>query len=807
MKVSYNWLKEYVKKLPPPDELAKRLTMAGLEVEGIEALDKGISGVVTAQILSVEKHPNADRLSFCKVKTDKGIHAIVCGARNMKDGDKVALALPGAILPGGIKIEKTKIRDVESEGMMCSETELGFKDVSEGIMILPQDFPIGKDFTEAMGLNDSILNVNVTPNRPDCLSIMGIAREVAAITKTTLKTQNSKLKIQNLKLKTQNSKHITVSIKEPSMSRRYAAMVIENIKTAPSPDWLKRRLESAGFRSINNVVDITNYVMIEYGQPLHAFDYDLISDKQIIIRRADENEKIQTIDGFKRTLTQEMLVIADKERPIALAGIMGGKETEINDATKNILLESAWFDPSCVRRTSKTLGIFTESSYRFERGVDIEGVTKALDRAAQMIVELADGNIMANGAVDKYPRQYKPLSIKAGLSRINKILGINIHKKEVEDCFNNLGIGFKPVKLKNKDDAMWDVTPPSFRVDLIKEIDIIEEIARLYGYEKIPATLPTARLSTAETKGDDLMKEKARDILTNNGFLEAVNYSFISPRFFEITASDIKNGLKLLNPLTEEQSIMRQSLVPGLLQTMQYNLNHNNHDIWVFEIGRIFIPKEKETGERNMISGLISGLRCKEAWNTGKDSADFYDIKGAVEQILTGLGVERYIFASKADIPFLHLGKAAVIEADDKRIGIVGEIHPDIMQRLDIRQSAYIFELDMQIIAAAASSPKRYSSIPKYPMIVRDVAMIIEKEIPFQRIYNAIKGLGIKLLEEVNVFDVYYGENIPDGKHSMAIRFMYRSPDRTLTDDEVTNVHSTVLESLKTRFGVEIRGE
>ena len=803
MKVSYNWLKEYVKKLPPPDELAKRLTMVGLEVEGIEALDKGISGVVTAQILSVEKHPNADRLSFCKVKTDKGIHSIVCGARNMKDGDKVALALPGASLPKGIKIEKTKIRGVESEGMMCSEAELGLKDVSEGIMILPQDFPIGKDFTEAMGLNDSILNVNVTPNRPDCLSIMGIAREVAAITGKPLKIGD---KGQESKVNSQDIKKLPVSIKEPSLCRRYAAMVLENIKAAPSPDWLKRRLESAGFRSINNVVDITNYVMIEYGQPLHAFDYDLVSGKQIIVRRADENEKIETIDGFKRALTQEMLVIADNEKPIALAGIMGGKETEINDATKNILLESAWFDPSCVRRTSKALGIFTESSYRFERGVDIEGVTKPLDRAAQMIVELAGGN-MAMESVDKYPRQHKPLSIKAGLSRINKILGISIHKKEVEDCFNNLGIGFKLVKLKNKEDAMWDVTPPSFRVDLIKEIDIIEEIARLYGYEKIPATIPTARLLTTKTKGDDLVREKARDILTNNGFLEAVNYSFISPRFFDINVSDIKNGLKLLNPLTEEQSIMRQSLIPGLLQTLQYNLNHNNHDIRVFEIGRIFIPKEKETEERNMISGLISGLRCKEAWNTGKDSADFYDIKGAVEQILTGLGVERYIFASKADIPFLHLGKAAVIEADDKQIGIVGEIHPDIIQRLDIRQSAYIFELDMQIIAAAVSGPKRYSPIPKYPMIVRDVAMIIEKEIPFQRIYNAIKGLGIKLLEEVNVFDVYYGENIPDGKHSMALRFMYRSPDRTLTDDEVTNVHSTVLESLKTRFGVEIRGE
>ena len=338
MKVSYNWLKEYVKKLPPPDELAKQLTMAGLEVEGIEALDKGISGVVTAQILSVEKHPNADRLSFCKVKTDKGIHSIVCGARNMKDGDKVALALPGATLPRGVKIEKTKIRGVESEGMMCSEVELGLKGVSEGIMILPQDIQIGKDFTDIMGMNDSILNVNVTPNRPDCLSIIGIAREVAAIQGRPLKTGTAG---KSLRIKAQNTeKNLPVSIKDPALCKRYAAMVIEDIKTAPSPDWLKRRLESTGFRSINNVVDITNYVMIEYGQPLHAFDYDLVSGKQIIVRRADENEKIQTINGFKRTLTQEMLVIADNEMPIALAGIMGGKETEINDATKNILLES-----------------------------------------------------------------------------------------------------------------------------------------------------------------------------------------------------------------------------------------------------------------------------------------------------------------------------------------------------------------------------------------------------------------------------------------------------------------------------------
>ena len=807
MKLSYNWLKEYIRALPSPDKLAERLTMAGLEVEGIEAPGKDIKGVVIAQILSVEKHPNADRLSFCKVKTDKGIHSIVCGARNMKAGDKVALALHGTTLPRGIKIEKTKIRGVESEGMMCSESELGLKDASEGIMILPQDLPVGKDFTEAMGLNDIILNINVTPNRPDCLSILGIAREVAAITRCKMHEVRWKRSEVGGKKQpqTSNLKPPSVSIDESSLCRRYSARVVENIKVGPSPNWLKQRLESHGFRSINNVVDVTNYVMIEYGHPLHAFDSDLVDGKQIVVRMAHEHESIQTLDNITRKLTKDMLVICDKEKPIALAGVMGGKESEIQDTTKNIFLESAYFDPSCVRRTSKALGISTDSSYRFERGADIEGVTRALDRAAQMIVELAGGD-MAKGMIDKYPRPYKPITIKVRLSRINKILGLNINKKEVEDCLKRLGIDFKPVRVQKGEGAVWNVIPPSFRVDILKEVDIIEEIARLYGYEKIPTILPLARLSTAKKTGVDMIREKVRDILTNNGFLEAINYSFVSPKVFEI-APEINNGLRLINPLTEEQSIMRRSLISSLLETMRYNVNHNNSDIKLFEIGRIFIPKGKETEEREMVSGIISGLRYGEAWSVRRDAVDFYDIKGVVEQILTGLGVANYTFTAKADILFLHPGKGGVFEVNGKPIGMTGEAHPDTLQSLDIKQPAYIFELDLQAIMTVMSSQKGYRPIPKYPMIIRDAAMIVNREIPFQELYDAVKGAGIKLLEKVDIFDVYYGENIPEGKLSIALRFVYRSSERTLTDNEVNNVHVIILDNLKNRFGVEIRGE
>ena len=813
MKVSYNWLKEYVKALPLPDRLAEKLTMSGFEVEGIEVLGKGITGVVVGKIISMERHPNADRLTLCKVKTDK-LHSIVCGAKNMKEGDKVALALPGATLPNNVKIEKTRIRGVESEGMMCSEAELGLKDTAEGIMILPQSLSLGKDITEALNIKDFIFDINVTPNRPDCLSILGIAREVAAITGGKVRSSEFGVRSKNKKQlpPTPNSQLPTVSIKEPSLCRRYAAKVVENIKVGPSPDWLKRRLESLGFRSINNVVDVTNYLMIEYGQPLHAFDYDLVSGRQVIVRRAHENEKIQTLDGVERVLREDMLVIADSSRPIAMAGIMGGKESEIRDSTKDILFESAYFDPSCVRMASKSLGVSTESSYRFERGADIEVVAKVLDKAARMIAEIAGGNI-ADGIVDKYPRPFKPVEISIRLARINKLLGLRMERKAVEDCLKRLGIAFKPAgkgraaKGKGSDGHTWTVTPPSYRVDLLKEIDIIEDVARIYGYENIPNTLPNAGLSAAKIAGTGLLREKMRNILTNNSFLEVLNYSFISPLTFEITVSDINQGLRLLNPLTEEQSIMRQSLIPGLLGTLRYNLHHNNRNIKIFEIGRIFAPGDKKIEEKELIAGLMSGLRYDEAWNTSREAVDFFDIKGALEQLLSGLGIDRCAFIPKSDIPFLHPGKACVVEKGGSRIGIAGELHPDIVQRLDMKQTASVFELDMDTIALFTDAQKRYAPIPKYPVIARDAAMIVGEEIPAQELFDTIKGLGVNLLEEVNVFDVYYGGNIPEGKRSIAVRLMYRSQDRTLTDEEVNIAHAAILSKLKDRFGIEVRGE
>jgi len=458
------------------------------------------------------------------------------------------------------------------------------------------------------------------------------------------------------------------------------------------------------------------------------------------------------------------------------------------------------------------LGVSTESSYRFERGADIEVVAKVLDKAARMIAEIAGGNI-ADGIVDKYPRPFKPVEISIRLDRINKLLGLRMERKAVEDCLKRLGIAFKPAgkgraaKGKGSDGHTWTVTPPSYRVDLLKEIDIIEDVARIYGYENIPNTLPNAGLSAAKIAGTGLLREKMRNILTNNSFLEVLNYSFISPSTFEITVSDINQGLRLLNPLTEEQSIMRQSLIPGLLGTLQYNLHHNNRNIKIFEIGRIFTPDDKKIEEKELIAGLMSGLRYDEAWNTSREAVDFFDIKGALEQLLSGLGIDRCAFIPKSDIPFLHPGKACVVEKGGSRIGIAGELHPDIVQRLDMKQTASVFELDMDSIALFTDAQKRYAPIPKYPVIARDAAMIVGEEIPAQELFDTIKGLGVNLLEEVNVFDVYYGGNIPEGKRSIAVRLMYRSQDRTLTDEEVNIAHAAILSNLKDRFGIEVRGE
>ncbi|MBI5683290.1 MAG: phenylalanine--tRNA ligase subunit beta [Deltaproteobacteria bacterium] len=810
MKISYNWLKEYVDITVLPHELADKLTMAGLEVESIAELGKDIKGVVVAEILSKEKHPNADRLSFCKVKTDKGIHEIVCGANNMKAGDFVALALPGAALPKGIKIEKTKIRGVASEGMLCSEVELGFKDTSDGIMLLQKDLTLGEDITKALGIKDFILDVNVTPNRPDCLSIIGIAREAAA-------ALNKQLRVASLPLQAVSrgcelreidkpiKDLVSVEIDEPDLCHRYTARVIEDVTVKESPDWLKKRLINLGIRPINNIVDITNYVMLEHGQPLHAFDYDKISDKKIVVRKSKKSEEITTLDGVKRILDEGVLVIADAKTPVAIAGIIGGEETGVTIDTKDVLLESAYFTPLNIRKTSKTIELKTESSYRFERGLDIQCVAKALDRAAELIADIAKGKA-ARGFIDEYPAPSKSHSIALHYARVNRILGTSLNNKEIEDYLARLGFSFN---VSEKIEGAVAVVVPSFRVDISMEIDLIEEIARLNGYENISTTIPASQLLSAVKTNKTVVTKGVRDFLSSIGFCEVINYSFISPLLAaDISGeSEVKDNLRLLNPLSEEWSVMRKTLVCGLLSNLRYNLNHGNDNLRLFEIGCGFIPKGSVYNEKNLAAGLISGLRMSEKsimWD--KEDADFFDIKGVIESLFSSISIQGVKFTTGNNISFLHPGKSCAISVNGADVGIMGEIHPDILERLDLKQSAYIFEIDIDSITNISGRPSAFREIPRYPSVVRDAAFIIDRAVLFAELVNAIEILNIKLIEDTGVFDVYYGESIPPDKKSIAIRLTYRSDVKTLTDEDVNMVHNNVVNEIVRRFNAEIRG-
>lgn len=798
MKISYNWLKEYVDIDISPNVLADTLTMAGLEVESIEEIGKDIKGVVVAGILSREKHPNADRLSFCKVKTNQGVYDIVCGANNMQAGDFVALALPGAVLPKGVKIEKAKIRGVVSEGMLCSEVELGLKDTSDGIMILPEGFTLGENIATALGLEDFVLNINVTPNRGDCLSIIGIAREAAAVFKKQMHAKSCKMQEGDRAV----NDFIDVEIYKPELCHRYTARVITDVAVKESPEWLKKRLTALGIRPINNIVDITNYVMLGYGQPLHAFDYNKIAGKKIIVRGAKKGEEIITLDGVKRILDEGVLVIADINVPVAVAGIIGGEETGVTCSTNAVLLESAYFEPLNIRRTSRVIGVKTESSYRFERGVDIQGVAKALDAAAELISDIAKGKI-AKGFADIYPKPHMPYKITLRYSKVNRVLGISLTNEEIEEYLLRLGFS-----VSNKTEDTVVAAVPSFRVDVSREIDLIEEIARLYGYKNIPTTIPVSRLSIAVESNNVVVINTVKEFFVNCGFSEVINYSFISPFLASILSADskVQDALKILNPLSDEWSVMRKSLVPGLLSNIKYNLNHGNNNLRFFEIGCGYISERGVYTERNLAAGIISGYRLSEQsiiWD--KEDVDFFDIKGVIESLFSIMNIKDVRFTAVNNILFLHPGRSCAVSINGADVGIIGEIHPDILDKLDLKQSAYIFEFFLDSLISAGS-PSVFTDIPHYPSVVRDIALIVDKDILFVELVDAVKSLDIKLIEDVGVFDVYYGKGIPSDKKSIALRMTYRSSIKTLTDEDANKAHNNIVNELIGKFNAEVRG-
>jgi phenylalanyl-tRNA synthetase beta chain len=800
MRFTLSWLKEYVDFDVPPEELAERLTMSGLEVESLELLGKGLEEILVAEVIKILPHPNAKNLLICDVSDGTKSYKIVCGAKNMKVNDKVALARPGTRLPRSVKfpegvtIGTTRIRGELSEGMLCSDVELGLGDDDEGIIILPERSEPGDSIVNPLGLNEVVMEIGVTPNRPDCLSVIGIAREVAAVIGAELKYPEFRLVEEGEDI----DKLASIDVQDPEGCPRYSCRVITDLKIAPTPDWLKTRLENSGIRSINNVVDITNFVLLEWGQPLHAFDYDLIEGKKIIVRSANDGEVIQTLDGMERTLTNEDVIISDASKPIALAGVMGGASTEVSGATKNILLESAYFSPVRVRRTSKRTNLKSESSYRFERQVDINGVVKALDRASELMRELAGGTI-SKGIVDVYPSPVGRREIKLYIKGLNKLLGTEIQPDEVIEIMGRLDIDGKAAQ---GDELSFMI--PTFRVDITREVDLIEELARHYGYSRIPTTLPSTVMKTEGTRIEKILENRIKQILTSYGFLEVINYSFDDPA--DLGLFNSTQPLGILNPLSNEGSVLKTSLFTGLMRNVSLNLNRQINDIRVFEIGRVYIPDGN--GLPNEITKLVvaaTGKRQHELWE--KAEFDFYDLKGVLERIFELHSLAKRLgFEQTREVGFLHPGKSSKILIQDEEIGIVGQLHPEISEKMDISQCVYVFEIDLDKLAGFyIGEHLQFRPIPRFPFVRRDIAIVVDEELPVGEIVGEIRRVESTLIEDVSVFDVFKGGAVEEGKKSVAVSMILRSADKTLTDEDVNQLQAKTLERLNLAFGAELR--
>lgn len=802
MKISLNWLRDYVDIRMEVKDLVNLLTMGGLEVEAAIPTGQGFEKIIVAEIASIRRHPNADRLVLVEAKTGEERFSVVCGATNIREGHRVPLARVGAKLPIGVEIKRSKIRGEVSEGMLCSEIELGMGQDASGIMILNPDAPLGADFGDVIGLKDTILEVSITPNRPDCLCVIGVAREIAALTQQRVKYPPVTLSSQGGEIDEKTS----VTILDPDLCPRYVARMIEGVKIGPSPHWLRNRLEKIGIRSINNVVDVTNYAMIEYGQPLHAFDFELLEERRIVVRRARRGEAFTTLDGVKRSLDEEMLMICDGVKPVALAGIMGGLNSEIRAETRTVLLESAYFQPANNRRTSKKLGFETEASYRFGRGVDYGGALTAANRAASLIQEIA-GARGVEGVIDAYPKPIRPNPILLDVRNVNRILGTSIPIGQVRTYLEHLELD-----VREEAEGRLSVTPPSFRGDLEREIDLVEEVARLSGYENIPLTLPQGPPSSEEKGRELILEQKVKDLLVRHGYHEVITYSFTAPH--SMNALRLSPGdprmkcLPILNPLTEGSSVMRTSLIPGLIETARYNLSHKNVNLMIFELKKVYlnIAGERLPRETKYLTGLAMGMDGDPHWACPRRAVDFYDVKGFLEDLFEYLRIKGVAFGRAADVPYLHPGTSSRVLLGKEEIGLLGEIHPQVSSDYGIPGKIFLFEVDFERMGKYAGEESKFRPLPKFPAIHRDLSVVVEDHLEAERVEEAIHLLRQPLIDEVKLFDVYRGHQVPQGKKSFSYRIRYQAGDRTLTDDEVNQYHEKVISRLREIFGAELRG-
>ncbi|MEW6273716.1 MAG: phenylalanine--tRNA ligase subunit beta [Bacillota bacterium] len=806
MRVSLKWLREFVDIEVSPEELAEQLTLAGLAVEAIHCPGKEIQQVFTGRIVKIEPHPNADKLVVCRVSLGAGEPLqIVTGAPNVAEGQVVALAVEGARLNGGLIIKKAKFRGVESSGMLCSWQELGFDakyipaDQVHGIMVLPPDTPAGMDVKPLLGLDDVILELEVTPNRGDCLSMAGIAREVAAIFNRPFRFPRPQVAelAKNIAGLTQ------VDILNPELCGRYVARLFTNVRLRPSPLWMQERLRAAGVRPISNIVDITNYVMMELGQPLHAFDFDTLREGRIIVRTAKEGEALVSLDGVTRQLTREMLVIADTAAPVAIAGVMGGLETEVTEKTVNVLLESAHFNPLSIRRTSKALGLRSEASARFEKGVDREGCLLAAARAAQLLGQIQAGDVLT-GVVDNYPSRREPVKILLRPARVNYVLGTELATEEISATLTRLHF-----EVNNAGEELL-INVPSYRNDVHQEIDLIEEVARLHGYNKIPGTLPCGVNTLGIRAREGMIADRVKEILVGCGLTEVVTFSFVNPGVFDQfnlpAQSKLREVVKLQNPLSEEHSVMRTWLLPGLVEVLRRNFNRRVMTGAVFEIGRVFYPRANELPEEPLKLAAAGMGEIAGGWNVPGLPVDYYFLKGVLETLQAQIGVN-FSFTPEREHPAFHPGRTARVASGEEDLGILGEIHPDVLEKLELPLRVVAFELDFGKIIALAQERKEYEPLPRFPAVQRDLALLVPRNVPAQVVGEIIKQAGGPLLRSVTLFDVYEGEQVKKGFRSLAFSLKFLAGDRTLTVEEVASCIENIAAELVQKAGAEIRGE
>ncbi|MBT2656882.1 phenylalanine--tRNA ligase subunit beta [Bacillus sp. ISL-18] len=804
MFVSYKWLQDYIDLTGVTAvELAEKITKSGIEVEGVEVLNEGIKGVVIGHVLEREQHPNADKLSKCLV--DIGAEQpvqIICGAPNVAQGQKVAVATVGAVLPGNFKIKKAKLRGEESNGMICSLTELGMegkivpKEYSEGIYVFPAETEVGVDALAQLNRDDEVLELSLTPNRSDCLSMLGVAYEVAAILGRDVKLPE--MTLEPITEKASDYIKITVEAKEDSPL--YAAKIIKNVKIGPSPLWMQTRLMNAGIRPHNNVVDITNYILLEYGQPLHAFDYDRLGSKEILVRRAVDGEKFVTLDDVERTLTADHLVITNGKEPVALAGVMGGANSEVTSDTTTVLLEAAYFNGQTVRKASKDHGLRSEASARFEKGVDPNRVRAAGERAAYLMAKYAGGEVL-EGTSEVDTLTVEPAVVSITLEKINRVLGTELQMNEVKEIFDRLQF---PVSIEQ--DTIT-VTAPTRRGDIKIEEDLVEEVARLFGYDDIPKTLPIGSTTPGKLSAYQKKRRVVRQYLEGAGLYQAVTYSLTSVEKAAQFALEKRNPIRLAMPMSEERSVLRLSIMPQLLEVLKYNSARQNDSLAVYETGAVFLSNGEETlpVENEHLAGAVTGLWHSHSWQGEKKAVDFFVVKGILEGMFAKLGLEGRIEYVQAQVEGMHPGRTAEIRLDGVSVGFVGQVHPTVQKELDLKDT-YVFELSLQAVLQEETAPLQYNSIPRFPTITRDIALVVNRETVSGTLKDIILTTGAPLLKEAEVFDLYEGDKMEEGKKSIAFSLKYLDPERTLTDEEVTKVHERVLDALKEKAGAVLRG-